>query len=184
MIHFDIVTEDALYFNQRKENVGMKFHSPMIIVKDIDNSKKFYLDVLHEEISLDLGNYVVFGGGFSMMSREQWNTFTNDAPTSVGSYGHNFELYFEEDNLDNFVQELKNHSEIKPFTAIGEAAWGQRTIRFLDPDNHVIEVSESMEAVVIRLLSSGMTAQETSEKSMMPIEFVEKCLMNLAKPVE
>lgn len=85
----------------------MKFHSPMIIVADIDKSKKFYLDVLHEEISLDLGSYVVFGGGFSMMTREHWNTSTSDAPAPGGNSGHNFELYFEEDNLDDFVRELE-----------------------------------------------------------------------------
>ncbi len=161
----------------------MKFHSPMIIVKDIDNSKKFYLDILYEEISQDLGSYIVFGGGFSMMTREKWNIFTNDAPALEGNCGHNFELYFEEDNLDDFVKKLERNTDIKIFTEFQEAPWGQRTIRFFDPDKHVIEVSESMEAVVIRILSSGMTLQETSEKSMMPIEFVEKCAAKLGATV-
>ena len=86
----------------------MKFHSPMIIVANIDKSKKFYLDILHEEISQDLGSYVVFSGGFSMMTREQWGTFTSDAATLGGNCGHNFELYFEEDNIDDFVRDLEN----------------------------------------------------------------------------
>ncbi|HOO32968.1 MAG TPA: VOC family protein [Thermotogota bacterium] len=152
----------------------MKFHSPMIIVNNIESSKRFYHDILYEEIVQDLGNYVVFAGGFSMMTREQWNAFTNDAPAG-GNDGHCFELYFEEDDLDDFVKRIEENADIKQFTEFQEATWGQRTIRFLDPDEHVIEVSESMEAVVIRLLSSGMTARAASEKSMMPMAFVERC---------
>jgi hypothetical protein len=43
-------------------------------------------------------------------------------------------------------------------------------------DNHVIEVAEPMEEVVLRLLISGMTIQEASKKSMMPVEFVQNCV--------
>ncbi|XID91908.1 VOC family protein [Paenibacillaceae bacterium WGS1546] len=153
----------------------MKFHSPMIIVSDIDKSKQFYVDVMQEEITQDLGSYVVFKGGFSMMTREKWTTFTGDAPASGDHFGHKFELYFEEDRIDDFWRKLDATPDIAKFTALEEAPWGQRTFRFLDPDKHVIEVAESMEAVVTRFLSSGMTVQEASEKSMMPIAFVQKC---------
>jgi catechol 2,3-dioxygenase-like lactoylglutathione lyase family enzyme len=152
----------------------MKFHSPMIIVADIEKSKQFYIDVLQETVSLDLGTYVVMGG-FSMMTRETWNEDTKDGPAPDKTAGHGFELYFEESHLDDFVASLGQHNEIVKFSPLTEAPWGQRTIRFFDPDNHVIEVAEPMEDVVVRLLASGMTVQETFEKSMMPIEFIQKC---------
>ena len=152
----------------------MKFHSPMIIVKDIEKSRKFYIDILNETISLDLGTYVVMGG-FSMMARETWNEQTKDSLAPDKNTAHCFELYFEESNLDDFVAEVKKNIEIKEFQPLTEAPWGQRTIRFFDPDGNIIEVSEPMEEVVLRLLESGMTEQEASEKSMMPIEFVKKC---------
>jgi catechol 2,3-dioxygenase-like lactoylglutathione lyase family enzyme len=155
----------------------------MVIVADIAKSKQFYVSVLSQEITLDLDGYVVFGG-FSVMTREQWNALTDDALPSSCDMGHNFELYFEEDDLDDFARRLDGYSDIKKFTPLGAAPWGQRTIRFLDPDNHVVEVAESMEAVVKRFLSSGMTIQETSEKTMMPVEFVQKCYDENVKPAE
>jgi catechol 2,3-dioxygenase-like lactoylglutathione lyase family enzyme len=145
----------------------------MIIVADIEKSKRFYIDVLQESVSLDLGTYVVMGG-FSMMTRETWNGDTKDGAVPDKTAGHGFELYFEETRLDDFVASLRQKDGIAEFSPLTEAPWGQRTIRFLDPDNHVIEVAEPMEAVVLRLLASGMTVQEVSEKSMMPVKFVEK----------
>ena len=152
----------------------MKFHSPMIIVADIEKSKRFYTSVLQETISLDLGAYVIMGG-FSMMVRETWNAQTKDSLAPDKNTAHCFELYFEESRLDDFVSELQKNTEVREFQPLTEAPWGQRTIRFLDPDGHVIEVSEPMKEVVLRLLSSGMTVQEASKKSMMPVEFVQQC---------
>jgi catechol 2,3-dioxygenase-like lactoylglutathione lyase family enzyme len=153
----------------------MKFHSPMIIVEDIEKSKQFYVDVLNEEISQDLESYVVFDGGFSMMSRKQWISLTGDTPASSENRSrHAFELYFEEDRLEDFMQKIKN-ANITMFTELAEAPWGQRACRFLDPDKYVIEVAESMKAVVKRLLLSGLTVQEAAERSLMPINFVEEC---------
>ena len=158
----------------------MKFHSPMIIVADIENSKRFYTEVLNEVISLDLGTYVVMSG-FSMMARETWNEQTKDSLVPDKNTAHCFELYFEEGKFDDFVTKLQSYAQVKKFQPLTEAPWGQRTIRFLDPDNNVIEVSEPMEEVVLRLLASGMTEQETSEKSMMPAEFVKKCVVERDK---
>jgi catechol 2,3-dioxygenase-like lactoylglutathione lyase family enzyme len=167
-------------YQESKGESGMKFHSPMIIVADIDKSKQFYTDVLHETISLDLGTYVVMGG-FSMMARGTWGEQTNDSLVPKENPAHCFELYFEESNLDDFITELQTKAEVRSFQPLTEAPWGQRTIRFLDPDNHVIEVSEPMEEVVLRLLATGMSEQEVCEKSMMPVEFVKKCIAGIGK---
>jgi Lactoylglutathione lyase and related lyases len=153
----------------------MKFQGNMIIVSDIEKSKQFYTDVLKETITMDLGGYVVMGG-FSMMARKNWIELTKDDQIPGKSTGHHFELYFEESRLDEFVADLKGRKNIKELHPLVEAPWGQRTIRFLDPDCYVIEVSEPMEDVVLRLLASGMSVQETSEKSMMPVEFIENCI--------
>jgi catechol 2,3-dioxygenase-like lactoylglutathione lyase family enzyme len=162
-----------------KGKLDMKFHSPMIIVSDIEKSKQFYAGILRESISLDLGTYVAMGG-FSMMARETWSEQTKDEHIP-GNAGHSFELYFEESQLDDFVAELQKNTNFKEFQPLTEAPWGQRTIRFLDPDGYIVEVSEPMEDVVLRLLASGMTIQEASEKSMMPVEFVQNCVAKCDK---
>lgn len=153
----------------------MKFHSPMIIVSDISKSKEFYTEVLQQQVSQDLDNYLVFSGGFSMMSREQWTTLTGQKGQPKGTAAQMFELYFEEDDIEYFVQRLEQHGGVKVFTQLEEAPWAQKALRFLDPDQNVIEVAESMECVVKKLLVSGLSIEDTSKKSMMPVEFVQKC---------
>ena len=57
-----------------------------------------------------------------------------------------------------------------------EFPWGQRVIRIYDPDRHIVEVGESMKAVVLRLLAEGMSPEETATKTMHPLEFVQACM--------
>ena len=152
----------------------MKFHSPMIIVADMEKSKRFYTEILGETVQLDLGSYVVMGG-FSLMTREKWNELTGEGPVSENSSLKGFELYFEESKLDDFAASLRKHAAVPVFSPLTEAPWGQRTLRFLDPDGHVVEVAEPMEEVVLRLLASGLTVGEAAAKSLMPVEFVEQC---------
>ena len=42
-------------------------------------------------------------------------------------------------------------------TTLKEDEWGQRSIRFYDPDKHIIDVGESMKVVIKRFLLSGVS---------------------------
>ena len=57
-----------------------------------------------------------------------------------------------------------------------EHRWGQRVIRFYDPDGHIIEVGEKMDAVVRRFVRQGLSAEETAERMDVPLEYVQNCL--------
>jgi len=153
----------------------MKFEGTMIIVSDIERSKRFYTEILKATVLTDLGTYAVLNG-FSMMTRETWIDLTKDGRIPGKDTERYFELYFEESRLDEFVAELKGNKDFRELHPLVEAPWGQRTIRFLDPDGYVIEVSEPMDNVVLRFLASGMSIQEVSERSMMPVEFIENCI--------
>ncbi|MGE4284585.1 MAG: VOC family protein, partial [Clostridia bacterium] len=80
----------------------------------------------------------------------------------------NFELYFEEAQFDEFVKRLKSF-EIQYVHDVIEYPWGQRVIRFYDPDMHMIEVGESMETVVKRFIAQGLSVEETAERTQHPI---------------
>jgi hypothetical protein len=71
---------------------------------------------------------------------------------------------------------LKSFKDIEYLHDIKEYNWGQRVIRFYDPDDHVIEVGESMTVVCRRFISQGMTIEETAQRTMFPVEFVKACL--------
>jgi hypothetical protein len=74
-----------------------------------------------------------------------------------------------------FVAQLSRTPDIGTFTPLQETAWGQRALRLFDPDGHVIEVAESMKAVVGRMLATRETVAGAAQKSMMPLSFVQEC---------
>ena len=55
---------------------------------------------------------------------------------------------------------------------VKEHAWGQRVVRFYDPDRHMIEVGEDMKVVCKRFLDSGMTVEQTAERMDVPVDAV------------
>ena len=94
-------------------------------------------------------------------------------PISFG--GNNFEIYFEEDNFDEFADKLKE-CNVEYVHPIVEHSWGQRVVRFYDPDKHIIEVGENMKIVCKRFLNSGMTPEQVAERMDVPMKFVNACM--------
>ena len=84
-------------------------------------------------------------------------------------------LYFEEDDFDKFVDSLKE-KDVEYLHPVQEHPWGQRVVRFYDPDKHIIEVGENMKAVCKRFLDSGMTPEQVAARMNVPIKFVNACM--------
>ena len=57
-----------------------------------------------------------------------------------------------------------------------EHRWGQRVVRFYDPDKHIIEVGEKLDAVILRFMEDGLSAEETAARMDIPVDFVRACL--------
>ena len=55
-------------------------------------------------------------------------------------------------------------------------SWGQRVIRFYDPDKHIVEVGENIIMVVRRFLNSGLSIEDTAIRMDVPIDYVKSCL--------
>lgn len=153
----------------------MRYEGCLLVVKDAQVSKRFYESLLQVTPVHDLGVYVVFGEGFSVQQEEVWLTGLK-APVEAPHYGHHSgELYFEEDEIDAFVARLRAFSGARVLTPLSECPWGQRVVRFYDPDGHVVEVGESMKLVVKRFLRAGLSVVEAARRSMFPVPFVEAC---------
>ncbi|KAF5088008.1 Glyoxalase-like domain protein [anaerobic digester metagenome] len=151
----------------------MKFEAPMLVVDDINHSRAFYCDVFGLEVVMDFGENITFNAGFSLQDKALWAKFIHRDEKEIVYRGNDMELYFEEENLDEFLAHLKNFPEIEYLHDVEEAAWGQRSIRFYDPDYHIIEVGESMAMVCRRFYDQGMTEAEIVERTMMPEEVVK-----------
>ena len=89
--------------------------------------------------------------------------------------GNNAEIYFEEDDFDAFAEKLKGIDDIDYVHPVIEHRWGQRVVRFYDPDRHIIEVGENMKFVCRRFLDSGMTEEEVAVRMDVPLKFVQAC---------
>jgi len=152
----------------------MKYKLPLVVVDDVSVSRKFYEEVLNQKVILDFGANITFAGDFALQSKELWVNFIQKPESEVLPKSNNFELYFEEEKFDEFAQKIKSF-KIKYVHDVVEYPWGQRVIRFYDPDMHIIEVGESMETVVKRFISQGLSIEETAERTQHPIEFVKSC---------
>ena len=152
----------------------MKFSCSVIAVKNIEISKKFYETVLNQKIISDLGINVTFEGDFAL--QQGYSEMIGIPENEVKQKSNNFEMYFEEEKFDDFLKKLKTMKEIKYVHDVKKYDWGQRVIRFYDPDEHIIEVGETMENVARRFSEDGLSIEEISEKTMLSIEFLKNCL--------
>lgn len=150
----------------------MKFICPLIVVDDIEASKKFYTEVLGQKITMDLGANVTFAESFAIQSKSTWTGFIDKPASEIRYQGNDAELYFEAPDFDASVERLKTCG-VKYVHPVKEYAWGQRVVRFYDPDMHIIEVGESMMNVCRRFKEQGMTLERIVEKTMFPAEVVK-----------
>ncbi len=89
---------------------------------------------------------------------------------------HNMELAFETRDFDGFLEKLKEYPDIEYLGEVIEHGWGQRVVRFYDPDGHIIEVGENMKMVVERFCSTGMALEEVSVRMDVSVEDLNKLL--------
>ena len=151
----------------------MKIKNPMLIVTDIDKSVEFYKKVLGLHVIMDFGANKTLTGGLALQTLETWQNFIGTSDVFFGS--NSSEVYFEEDNFDQFADKLKR-CKVEYVHLVKEHSWGQRVVRFYDPDKHIIEVGENIKAVCKRFLDGGMTPEQVAERMDVPIKFVNACM--------
>lgn len=150
----------------------MKFSAPMLVVTDLAASRRFYETLLSQKVIFDLGANITFDGGFALQTKPSWLEFIGRDEDALSFGGNSFELYFEEEDFDGFLRRLEADKALEYLCAPHETPWGQRTVRFYDPDRHLIEVGEAMTAVARRFLAQGMTPEQAAERTMYPLDFI------------
>ena len=153
----------------------MKYKGTMLVVKDMGKSKDFYTKVLGLRVISDFGANATFTGGMSVQTEEQWMQFTGCNESFFRYQGNVVELYYEEEDFDSFIQKAKSLN----VEFIGEEAtmpWGQKVVRFYDPDKHIVEVGEDLKVMLKRLHDSGLSVDELAEKTFMKKGMIERML--------
>ena len=151
----------------------MKLKNPLLAVSDIDKSVEFYKKVLGLRVISDFGANKTLTGGLCLQTYETWQSFIGTESITFGS--NSFEIYFEEDNFDNFLHRLEKF-DVEYVHPVKEHSWGQRVVRIYDPDRHIIEVGENIKSVCRKFLDSGMTPRQVAERMDVPLKFVNACM--------
>ncbi len=120
----------------------MKLKNVLIVVKDIERSKRFYHDLFGLEMILDNEGNMILTEGLVLQDEKIWKGFLGK---EIIPESHSCELYFEERNIEAFVQKLENlYPSVRYVNRLMTHSWGQKVIRFYDPDGNLIEVGTPM----------------------------------------
>ena len=155
----------------------MKYVCSQIVVDDVQKSTTFYCDIMGQKVAFDFGENVLFEGGFAIHDREHYSELI-EKQSAGRCQSKDFELYFETDDLARVNQELKERN-FEFVHEMQDQPWCQRVLRFYDPDGHIVEVGETMQAVVVRQYKKGMSIETIHAETCMPVKFIENAVANM-----
>lgn len=116
----------------------MKLKNILIVVSDMERAIAFYKDLFGLRVILDNDENVIMTEGLVLQERKIWEQFTGRETIPKNNAS---ELYFEESDLEAFVEKLEQYPEpVQYVNRLMEHSWGQKVIRFYDPDGNLIEV--------------------------------------------
>ena len=116
----------------------MRLRNVLIVVNDMEKAIKFYEDILGLHVILDQDGNVIMSEGLVLQDAKIWKEFLQK---DLVPKNHMTELYFEESDIERFVKKLEESDfEIEYVNELMEHSWGQKVVRFYDPDGNLIEV--------------------------------------------
>ena len=120
----------------------MRLKNVLIVVKDIERARQFYHDLFGLEMILDNDVNMILTEGLVLQEEKYWKEFLGKEIIPENNTG---ELYFEERDIEGFVEKLeKYYPDVKYVNRLMTHSWGQKVIRFYDPDGNLIEVGTPM----------------------------------------
>ena len=120
----------------------MRLKNILIVVKDIEKSRKFYQDLFGIELVLDNDGNMILTEGLVLQDEKIWKSFLD---RDIVPQSNSCELYFEEQDIESFIEKMERlYPSIEYVNRLMTHSWGQRVIRFYDLDGNLIEVGTPM----------------------------------------
>ncbi len=116
----------------------MKYKGTLIVVKNCSRALKFYSEMFGLRLVQDNDGNMELTDNLYLQESSYWETFTKKRtiPNSNQS-----ELYFEESDIEEFIKRLETlYPETEYVNRLMTHSWGQKVVRFYDPDGNLIEV--------------------------------------------
>ena len=120
----------------------MRLRNVLIAVNDMDRAIRFYKEIFGLQVILDQDGNVIMSEGLVLQDAKIWQQFLDKDLISMNNMA---ELYFEEPDIERFVKKLEESDfEIEFVNKLMTHSWGQKVVRFYDPDGNLIEVGTPM----------------------------------------
>ena len=120
----------------------MRYIGTLVVVKDCNKALKFYNDMFGLELVRDNDGNMELTNGIYLQEAHYWERFTGK---EIVRQSNSCELYFEETDIETFVMKLeKLYPETEYVNRLMTHSWGQKVVRFYDPDGNLIEVGTSV----------------------------------------
>lgn len=121
----------------------MRLKNVLIVVRNIERSIRFYHDLFGLEVILDNDGNVILTEGLVLQDQRIWERFIEK---EILPENNACELYFEEEEIEAFIEKLEAlYPETKYVNQLMTHSWGQKVVRFYDPDGNLIEVGTPMQ---------------------------------------
>lgn len=118
----------------------MKLKNIVIVVKDIESSKQFYKELFGLDVILDQEGNAILTEGLVLQEAKVWEQALGQ---DVVWKNHASELYFEETDLDLFLEKLQQYEQKIQYVYLPEEGESKkRAVRLYDLDGNMIEVGE------------------------------------------
>ena len=116
----------------------MRLKNIVVVVSDIDNSKKFYHDLFGLDVVLNKEGNVILTEGLVLQDKKIWEECIQK---EIIQKNHTCELYFEERDMEAFAGKLERlYPGIEYLNPLMIYEGGRKVMRFYDPDGNLIEV--------------------------------------------
>ena len=121
---------------------SMRLKNVLIAVNDMDRAIRFYKEIFGLQVILNQDGNVIMSEGLVLQDAKIWQQFLDKGLVPKNNMT---ELYFEETDIGGFVKKLEDSDfEIEYVNELMEHSWGQKVVRFYDPDGNLIEVGTPM----------------------------------------
>ena len=121
----------------------MKLKNVLIVTNDMERAISFYHELFGLDVILDNDGNVIMTEGLVLQDASVWKNFLRQeiVPENNAS-----ELYFEESDIEGFVEKLEMlYPDTRYVNRLMTHSWGQKVVRFYDPDGNLIEVGTPMQ---------------------------------------
>ena len=154
--------------------LAIRFQSTVLITRRFEAMKRFYTELLGQRISLDFGTCVTLECALTIWELREDHVLAQPPQPPRGGNA-SLEICFETEVFDAEAARMLA-AGVPMVHGTHEEAWGQRTLRFLDPDGNIVELGESIPCFCRRLHACGLSAEAVARRTGVAPETVRNYL--------